>query len=43
VLIEQLAQKGLLKITCGTDTLAPLDNRSDVSDACAGSIQRGWA
>jgi hypothetical protein len=43
VLIEQLAQRGLLKIICGTDKLPPLDNRSDASDACAGSIQQGWA
>jgi superfamily II RNA helicase len=43
VLIERLAQKGLLKINCGTDTLAPLDNRSGVNGACPSSIQRRWA
>jgi replicative superfamily II helicase len=43
VLIKQFAQKDLLTIICGMDTLVPLDDRFDAGDACADPIQLGWA
>jgi hypothetical protein len=43
VLVEQLAQQGLLKVICGTDTLGSRGERADPHGALHEVVQVRWA